>query len=287
LSAGQGRINTTDDEVFDNVSRNIRRGLPQVRPFDPNPHNALLVCGGPSLNETEELLVRAHWDGGKVVTVNGAYQWCIDRNIRPSAAIMLDAREFNARFLEAEVPGCRYLLGAQCHPRAFEICRDRETFIWHACSLGDREVDLLNEYYFGRFYPVDIGVTVGIRALTLLRLLGFHNQEIFGLDSCFLNKQHHAYQQPEDDADQCVEVWLRPEGGDHLAQRFVCAAWHIAQYFDFLEFVKDRGDKVNLQVHGSGMIAATLRTGYTLQMAKEQAGCIAGTLATSNPKPPQ
>lgn len=258
--------NTTDEVIMAQVAANIRRGLPQAQPHEPNPATAILVCGGPSLKTTEKELVEAYWAGGKIVAVNGAYQWCIDHNLKPSAALMLDARESNARFFKTEVPGCKYLLASQCHPSVFEHCKDRETVIWHACSAGEPELALLNEFYFERTYPVTIGTTVGVRAITLLRMLGFRRIDIFGLDSCWLDGEHHSYAQPENARDGRLSVWLRPEGRDDLAKRFECAPWHCKQAEDFMTLVRERGDHFELNVRGPGLIAEMLRTGAQIQM---------------------
>lgn len=263
----KGDCNTPDDVLLAQVALNIRRGLTQAKPHQPNPATALLVCGGPSLATTERELAKAYWAGGKIVAVNGAYQWCIDHNLKPSAAVMLDAREFNSRFFAEPVDGCRYLLASQCHPATFDVCRDRQVVIWHACSAGDAELALLNEYYFERTHPVTLGTTVGVRAISLLRMLGFLRIEIFGMDACWLDGQGHAYKQPEnDDRDQRISVWLRPQGRDDLAQRFVCSPWHMQQAHDFIQLVRDRGDLFELNVHGPGLIATMLRTGAAIQM---------------------
>jgi hypothetical protein len=106
---------------------------------------------------------------------------------------------------------------------------------------------------------VTIGTTVAIRAISLLRLLGFQSFDIFGLDSCWLDGQHHGYQQPENDRDKCVEVWLRPQGRDDLAQRFVCAPWHMKQAYDFQQLIRERGNDFRINVRGDGLIAAIMR----------------------------
>src|ERR1051326_275865 len=77
----KGGCNTTDEELLAHVNHNIRLGLRQVKPHQINPNLAILVCGGPSLEQTEEALVRAYWAGGKIIAVNGAYKWCIEKNI--------------------------------------------------------------------------------------------------------------------------------------------------------------------------------------------------------------
>jgi len=269
LEFGPASLNIPDEELRAQVNENIRRGLPQAQPYGPSLETVLLVCGGPSLAYTERELVQAYWRGGKIVTVNATYQWCIDRNLKPSATVMLDAREFNKRFVQTPVPGCQYLLASQCHPQTFEMCRGRNVRIWHAISTGDPEVELLANYYFGPntngcTYPITSGTTVALRAISLLRMLGFMRFEIFGLDSCWLGREHHAYPQPENDDEPTIGVWTRPEGRDDLADRFICSPWMAKQAEDFIELIKERGELFQLNVHGPGLIATMIRSGAEL-----------------------
>lgn len=266
--------NVNLEVLLKNVNTNIRRGLPQLCSHSPNPSAALLVCGGPSVETTVHELADAHFAGGQIITVNGAYDWAIGKNLRPAATVMLDGREFNARFVERAVPGCRYLLASQCHPRAFENCAGRDVWVWHTLSGGDDEIAILKEYYFDRVEPVTIGTTVAIRAISLLRMLGFLRIEIFGLDSCWLDGRHHAYHQAENDRDQRIPVTLRPTAGDgkyrdDLAHRFICAPWHIRQAEDFMKLTQERGNQLQLKVHGSGLIATMIETGARLSVTEE------------------
>jgi hypothetical protein len=263
------RCNVSDEVILQQIAQNIRRGLPQARPHAPHPYPALLVCGGPSLASTQQELVDAPWRGGKIVAVNGAFQWCIDHNIRPSAVIMLGAREFNARFVAPNVPECNYLLAGQCHPAAFDLCKGRSVFIWHALTAGQAELDMLDAFYWKQHWPVSVGTTVGIRAISLLRMLGFDSMEIFGLDSCWLDGKHHGYAQKENDEEPAISVWLRPEGRDDLAKQFYCAPWMMKQAEDFQELIRERGNLFRLAVHGPGLIAEILKTGAELEPEPE------------------
>jgi hypothetical protein len=261
------RVNMPDEIILGQVASNIRRGFPQARPYAPNNDVAIIVAGGPSLQEMEKQIVEAQWRGGKIVALNGAYKWCIDHNIRPSAMIMLDAREFNSRFVEIPVENCHYLIAAQAHPKAFDLCRGRNVTIWHALSIEERELDLLDKFYFGRehHFPVTMGTTVGMRAISMMRMLGYLRMEIFGLDSCLLGDAHHAYEQAENDGEEVIPIWLRPEGRDDLAKRFLCMPWMAKQAYDFIDLVRDRGEMLQLQVHGPGLIAEMLRSGAEMQ----------------------
>ena len=265
IEFGETNCNLPDDVIMEQTAFNIRRQLTQASPHHVNHETVALVCGGPSLNQTKHELVRASWKGEKVVAVNGAYRWCIEHNIRPSAMIMLDAREFNARFVEWDVPDCRYLLASQCHPRAFDLCADRSVHIWHACSAGDPELEMISKYYFKRVVPVTMGTTVAIRAISLLRMLGFRSFDIFGLDSCWTDTEHHAYEQKENDRDGRIEVWLRPEDHPELNRKFICAPWMVKQAYDIQELIREKGNEFRLNVRGDGLIAHIMRTGALLE----------------------
>ena len=265
-------LNTEDRIVLEHVAHNIRRGLPQAKPCPIiSEHKAVLVCGGPSINlpDVQQELVQEFWNGGVVFCVNAAYDWCIERNIKPSGMIMIDAREFNSRFVEKNIKDCKYFLSSQCHPKTFEMCEGRETYIWHTLSAGEPELKLLDEYYWQRLSPVTLGTSVGIRAISLLRMIGFLNIEIFGLDSCWVDEKHHAYSQTENDYDGMVSIWLRPEGRDDLAKRFLCSPWHCKQAVDFQDLMRERSDMFQLNVHGPGLIAEIMRTGAQLDIPPE------------------
>lgn len=261
------KCNTSDETLLKQVASNIRRQLPQVKPHTINNETVALVCGGPSLASAEKELVEAVWKGAKVVCVNGSYQWCIDHNIKPSAMIMLDARSFNSRFLQTPVPGCKYFLASQCHGDAFDLCRDRETLIWHACSAGQVELDMINEFYFNHCYPITLGTTVAIRAISLMRILGFQSFDIFGLDSCWMDQSHHCYPQQENDHDGQVAVWLRPKDHDDMAERFVCSPWMMKQAEDFQQLIRERGNSFRLNVRGNGLISSIMRIASKLGSA--------------------
>lgn len=260
------RVNTPDEIILEQVAFNIRRGLPQARPYEPNVNTAIIVAGGPSLNLTEKELVETVWAGGKVIAVNGAYQWCVNHNIKPAAMVMMDAREFNSRFVETPVKDCHYLISSQCHPKAFELCRDRKVTIWHSLSAGEAELALLDDFYQKIHHPVTLGTTVSLRAISLMRMLGFTKMEVFGLDSCWIGDDHHAYEQKENNGEKIMPVWIRPEGRDDLAQRFICSVWQAKQAADFMELIKDRGELFKLNVHGPGLIATMIRTGAELEI---------------------
>ena len=260
----EGQVNVPEETILANIASAIRRGLPQVWQQRPNPSVVCLVGGGPSLIATEHELRDLSFDPNvEVVTVNGAYRWCIDRNIRPSAQVVVDARASNARFLDPYVPECRYYLASQAHPDAFDRVMDRRWVgLFHAVGGSDEDdtaaKQLLHDYYLGRWQGVAGGSTVTTRAIGLLRMMGYLRFHLFGVDSCWMDGLHHAYAQPENEHDRRYRVSMSPSGHEDRAREFFCAPWHVKQFQDLLRFIRLSGDSFLLNVHGTGLLAHAL-----------------------------
>lgn len=255
-----GSVNVPDEGILQNVRFAIRQQHPQLWPQQPCLDRVCLVGGGGSLAKTEKELVRLVHEGAKLVTVNGAYHWCIERNLRPTAQIVVDARQSNARFLEPEVPQCRYYLASQCHPDAWAAVAGRPWVGIFHCAAPDNDVvkPILDDYYQGNWVGSAGGSTVILRAVGLLRSLGYLRFDLFGVDSCWMGESSHAYAQPENDADGRIRCRVSPKDRPELAREFWVAPWHLAQAEDFIKFIRHQGDSVLLNIHGDGLLAFLL-----------------------------
>jgi hypothetical protein len=261
-----GKINVSDEVLLANVRSSIRRGHPQIRPQMPNYDRVVLVGGGPSLLQTEDELIELVKEGAKLVTVNGAYHWCLERNLFPKTQIVMDARASNARFVEPYVPGCRYVLASQCAPETWDAVAERpEVWIWHAAVGATGELkDLLDTYYADNWLGIGGGITVISRAIGLLRAVGYIRFDLFGVDCCFMDGIHHAYDQVENEQDQAFAFYVYPSGHPELQRVFQCAPWHAKQFECLLQVVKVNGEHFLLNVHGDGLFAFALKAGASL-----------------------
>ena len=266
----QGRVNVSDEILLDNIRSAIRRPHPQIRPNAPNGDRVVLVGGGPSLEDTEDELVQLVREGAKLVTVNGSYQWCLDRNLHPRTQIVMDARASNARFVDPVVPGCRYVLASQCAPETWDAVEGRsDVWMFHAADRTEGPTkDLLDAHYLGRWCAVGGGVTVVARAIALLRIVGYVRFDLFGVDCCFLGGKHHAYTQPENDRDKPLPFKVSPTGHPELERTFHCAPWHAKQFECFLQMIRHSGDQFMLNVHGDGLLAYALRTSADVSLTE-------------------
>lgn len=260
-----GCLNTSDEQVLANIRSAVRRQHPQIKPQSLQNDRVCLVGSGPSLAQTEGELVRLIQEGAKLVTCNGAYHWCLERNLKPSAQVIIDARPENVRFVQPEVPNCIYLLASQCHPAIWDAVEGRPSvWIFHTLNEGNPAQPILDEYYLGKWKGVSGGTTVATRALVVLRMLGYLRFDLFGIDSCMLGGEHHAMPQPENERDKFYPLKVGPTGHPELSRTFTVTPWHIKQFEDILQFIRVNGDHLVLNVHGDGLIAYALGVGADL-----------------------
>lgn len=245
-------LNIEQERVVDNIRRNLRLGLQEVQPHDAQDTEVMLLCGGPSLGDFADEIVARNRAGMPAITVNGAYNWLIERGGRPGAQVLVDAREFNRRFVEPTVLECKYLVSSQCDHALVASLPRSQTYLWHGASSLVESV-VRGDSLAHEWYPVPGGTTVTLRALPLLAMLGFRRIHVYGFDSCLRGDDHHAYAQPENDGDAVVSIFVAGE-------EFLCHGWMLKQAHEFQEVMRHLlvPAGVELAVHGDGLIAAIL-----------------------------
>lgn len=256
-----GVINVPEDVVDAQTKENIEADWMQASPHEQQDREVVFLAGGPTMLSHLDEIKALRASGCALVTVNGAYRWAIDNGLTPSAQIVLDARPFNARFVKPVLPTCRYLIASQVHPSTLVGLPKDRTYLWHS-GISDANETLALERH-GKFFPVPGGSTVVLRAIPLLRLLGYTRFHLFGFDSCVLDDgTHHAYAQGENDNQPLLPITC---GG----RVFRCTPWMLAQASEFRDIVEFLGDHVELHVVGDGLIAHMLKTSADLATADE------------------
>ena len=253
-----GTVNTADEEIKKNVEHNIKQGYLQVEPHPTNDIEVMIVGGGPSLPQHIEKIKQLRAKGVKLITINNAYNWCLDNGLTPSAMVMVDARKFNARFTKPVVEDCKYFIASQCNPSVFEGLPKDRTYIWH--TQADLLKDILDEQY-KTWWSVPGGSTVLLRAIPLFRMLGFKRFHLFGCDSCLEEDKHHAYEQKENDGQLIMPVNV---GG----KIFKCHPWMVSQAQEFIDLIRMLGEEIELEVYG-GLLHHILETGASYADIKE------------------
>jgi hypothetical protein len=256
----EGQLNETLEQIRHNVKTNCAAGWQQVRPYEVNDMEVMILGGGWSLPQYLEDIKKKRAEGVKLVTLNGTYNWAMEHGLDPSATVMVDSRPFNARFTKPVHATCRYLIASQCHPSVLEDLPKDRTMLWH--TMYEHIEDILKEHY-QTAYPIPSCTTVLNTSIPLLRMLGFKRFHLYGCDSCLAPDKvtHHAYPQPENDSEWVVPITVKP--GNRL---FWGHPWMVAQGQQFMEMLKLMKDEVEIEVYGDGLLKAILEAGASLDV---------------------
>lgn len=249
-----GVLNHAEELCLKNVTENIKGPWLQVEPYHPSDVEVVILGGGWSLDENLDNIRQLKAAGAKIVTLNGTYKWALDHGLGPVTQVIVDARPHNARFVEPVRDDCMYLIASQCDPSVFSQLPVARTMIWHT---SDRLFKDVLDAQYPLWYVVPGGSTVLLRALPLLRMLGFKKFHLFGCDSCLKDDKHHAYDQPENDKDVAVPVNV---GG----KTFFCHPWMASQANEFMDLVYVFKDELELEIYGDGLLSHILQTGAKL-----------------------
>jgi hypothetical protein len=245
-------INTADEKVLSNIRENSKLKTKHVRPHLKNETEIQILCGGPSLNEFEDEVIQNHRDGMPTVTINGTYNWALERGITNVNQCIIDARPFNKRFVTPPRDDCSYFISSQCDPSLFEDLPLDRTYMWQVTTSPDALMAI--EELYPEYTVCGGGSTCTLRAMVLMRMLGFYKQHYYGFDSCMMGDEHHAYPQEEND----YKTDLMPVVV--AGRRFMCQPFMLYQAHEFVDMAKILKDEIQLDIKGDGLIAHILKT---------------------------
>jgi SAM-dependent methyltransferase len=273
-----GVLNVPTEARINNIRYAATLGLDVVRPYPNQNTEIMLLAGGPSLNDFEDEIREQREAGMPLITVNGAYNWAIDRGLRPSLQFLIDSRQFNKRFVEQGplTDKTKYCVGVTADPAVYDSLPKDRTLILHT-SAEDEVESVISEEFGERnqdWFPIPGGCTVTLRALAALRMLGYYKINIYGFDSCYrtvdlnnrIDPEHHAYKQEENDEDIDNVIIMTVGEGTEYEKKFLCAGWMAYQLKDFELMATKILRDVNLNIKGDGMIA------YSLEVANKLLG---------------
>jgi len=229
-------VNATSEMIAGNLEATLKRGYRLIK--ENSSKGAVSVVGsGPSLADT-------HGDlAGDVLACNSAHDYLVSKGIKPKYAMLWDANPVMAQMITPQ-EGVTYLLASRCHPSVFEKMRGHDVVVWHA--LGDDELMPLLYKYKRDELIIAGGSSSVLRATHVAATMGYREEHLFGVDSCYSGNDTHITGSLVAQARmqmRCCGRW------------FNVAPWMVKQAEEFkaiAPLMKEHGIKV--VVHGSGLV---------------------------------
>lgn len=230
-------MNVSDSDLIENIKSALKLPYPRVNQIPAHDGHAVIVGGGPSLNDHIDEIRWRKQQGQIVFATNNTLS-----KVEADYHVMLDARKENAAFVPYNM---KCLYASQCHPNVFERSKNNGNAItiWHSMIDGIQEVVCEDSCFIGAGLS-----SVGLKAMALAYTMGYRKIHIYGLDSSYRDGEHHAYKQPLNDNERILDVECN-------GTIYTTAAWMATQAEEFKSIA---GLLVNagctLTVHGDGLI---------------------------------
>jgi hypothetical protein len=162
----------------------MQQGFKRLEMASSGTKEMTIVCYGPSLEDQVEAIRNAP---RPILTVSGAHDFLINREIVPDFHADSDPREHKAMFTEFPHEDVTYLMASCCHPKIWENLKGQEVKLWHLDN-GEETMKWLEENDPLSFC-IGGGSTAGLRAIELGLVMGYGKFHIFGMDCSFRENQ--------------------------------------------------------------------------------------------------
>ena len=143
---------------------------------------AIIIGGGPSVDEQLEKLRALIDDGAKVIAIERMYSWCLDHNIKPDYVVALDASEDVASSFGNVSHETIHLIGTQCKPDLFDRLERHQVYIFNSPQRGLDMMSMWNEFGYEATTTVNAGGSVTLCCMSIAMTLGMRDLHIFGFD---------------------------------------------------------------------------------------------------------
>ena len=240
-------INNTPDHIIErNIRINSTRDFPWLRSHPSHSGIAIMVGGGPSVNENLHDIRSLQNEGGTIFAMNAASQWLRQHGIEPDYQCIVDAKQETIALVDPDTS--HHLIGSQVHPDLLTQIPD--PILMHL-EIGEIEHFLPEEKVKrGGYVLLGGGASVGNTALCAAYALGFRNLQIFGYDSCHRDNKSHAY--PQDMNIFIPTVTVKWNNKEYLAS--VAMKAQAERFMYVSSGLKKLG--CHIDVHGEGLLPA-------------------------------
>lgn len=222
------------------IAQSIQRVTGRIQGYEgKRTEPVAVVCYGPSLADTWEQVRGFRY----VISCSGSHKFLLERGIVPTWHVEVDPRAHKADLIGPPHRDVEYLIASTCHAKVFDLLDGFTVKLWHVFDSTEEATRVLPP---GE-WALTGGSSVGLRAMTIARFLGFTDLHVFGMDGCEGPTGKHAAAHPNQPQDHALTTY---KGIEYLTTQSMLAC--AKQTFHELDMMPD----VTAKFYGNGLVAA-------------------------------
>lgn len=244
--------NTPDATLKANVRHNAAKDLPWLAQEPAHNGVAVIVGGGPSVEDHTHDLIRHDNQGHKFFAINGAAKWMAEGSVHilPQFQVTCDAKPETASLIDPRV--WMHIIASQCDPETVEAAPLPTLF--HMIMEGVEDLLPEERVKAGNYALIGGGASSGNTCMAIAYTMGYREIHCYGFDSSHRGGRSHAYNQPMNDLIPTMDV-------DWAGKRFKSSVAMKAQAEKFMitaQRLQQMG--CTIHVHGEGLLPTMWHT---------------------------
>lgn len=177
-----------------NIHAVLQAGIPDIsglRGFERG-REAVIIGGGPSVDEQIETIKNLVDDGACVVAIERMASWCRSHGIIPDYISVLDASEDVPSSLRHIHPETVCITASQCGQSVLDALKGHAQIYSYNCPSGVMDLQtMFKDAFSDRQTVLNSGGSVTLSCMTIAMALGMSSLHIFGFD-CHVTKSAYA-----------------------------------------------------------------------------------------------
>jgi hypothetical protein len=236
--------------------------LPELQAHD---YKCAIVGAGPSVVDyVDKIREIQGTTASLIMTVNAAHDWLLRHDIAPNIHVVFETDLTDVKTALGGEPDNRvtYYVASHCAQSVFDQLSYYKRVLWHS-FLDIHEYQQSIDRFFPHEFMVGGGFATFFRCLTIARILGYRDFELFGMDSSFTESSHlDGYSMAN--IEKVVTLWGR-DGQTGELKQFTTNGALAFQAKEFLEFCRCNQDSLKLCVNGNGLLRYLHQSRYPEQ----------------------
>jgi len=153
--------------------------------------DALIVGGGPSVNDYFDEILQMQSNGAKVFAIERMYKGCLDKGVTPDYVVVFDASDDILESMGSPMPEVTHLISTQCKKELSELVRNYPCYLFNTPQKGIDMERLWDKYKRPTTTIINGGGSVTLCAMSCALTIGFSDVHIFGFD-CHIGNGSYA-----------------------------------------------------------------------------------------------